>query len=141
MKPSARQTDVIVEAYLKQVGQALTGVSKAYRAELVADLRAHVEAEREAMPDDSEARVREILDRLGPPDAVAAAVPKDGEDASIWSPRARRIAWLTVIALIAALVVLGLIVYLFFTNSASVQDVKQAPLGAPVPVHPPFRVA
>lgn len=91
-------TDRLIEDYLRRLDHAAAHLPRARRAELVADIRGHIDA---ALPQEQaggEAAVRNLLDRLGPPvDIVEAALP-DTPDAD------RRAGRLEIAALIALLV-------------------------------------
>lgn len=64
--------DQLVSDYLDTVENASTGLPADRRRELLSDLRAHIEAERAALASPTEAAVRDILDRLGDPESLAA---------------------------------------------------------------------
>jgi len=65
--------DDLVADYLHRLAQASTGLPAGERAELLEQIREHIAADRADAPDDGPARVRTVLDRLGPPEEVAAA--------------------------------------------------------------------
>lgn len=73
MTEQTEKIDRIVDGYLGLVERALGGLSEAHRAELLGDLREHIEAERAELTSQSEAAIRVILDRLGDPEEIAAA--------------------------------------------------------------------
>ncbi|MBT0772670.1 hypothetical protein KIH74_27245 [Kineosporia sp. J2-2] len=73
------RTDALVRDYLAALENALGDLNPGQRAELLDDLRGHIETERAALPEDSEAGVRQILDRLGSPETVAAAARVEGQ--------------------------------------------------------------
>jgi uncharacterized membrane protein len=94
--------DLIVADYLRRLDRAVAALPEARRTELSAEIRAHIDdALREAGAAD-EVTVRNVLDRLGTPEEIAAAsgAPTDGGTAS----SRRRAGALE----IAALLVLGL---------------------------------
>jgi hypothetical protein len=67
-------THPLADDYLRRLERAARGLPRRERDDLVADIRAHVEAG--LAPDSTEADVRNLLDELGPPeDVVAAAAP------------------------------------------------------------------
>jgi uncharacterized membrane protein len=80
-------SDRLVEDYLRRLEAAAiaAGLPPDRRAELVAEIREHV---REALPDDDsdETAVRNVLERLGPPEDIAA-------DAAEAGPAPRRGGW------------------------------------------------
>lgn len=65
-------TERLVDNYLAAVAQACAGLPTAFRLELLADLREHIAVARAELPEQTEAAVRGILDRLGEPAAIAA---------------------------------------------------------------------
>jgi uncharacterized membrane protein len=74
--------DSQVAEYLAQVSRATTGLPPQRRDELLRDLREHIESDRAELPSETEAQVREILERLGDPDVIARAAAEDTEAAS-----------------------------------------------------------
>src|SRR5438046_9075531 len=67
----------IVEGYLARLELALTGSDPARRAELLEDVRAHITEARAALPEETDAALLAILDRLGDPSAVADGLAED----------------------------------------------------------------
>ena len=88
-------TNEIVAAYLRRLEQAADSLPRSRRAELVAEIREHIDdALLEAGAAD-EVAVRNVLERLGPPEEIAAAasppaVDLPGAPASSRSPRSSR---------------------------------------------------
>jgi uncharacterized membrane protein len=70
---SVNKTDDAVSEYLREVGARLSGLPLLQRRELLADLEAHIAGERAERNVQSEGEVLEILERLGSPEALAAA--------------------------------------------------------------------
>jgi hypothetical protein len=69
---STVETNALVTDYLKRLERAARSLPRSRRAELVGEIRAHIdEALRESGGD--EVAVRNVLERLGPPEEVAAA--------------------------------------------------------------------
>ena len=93
MRESA--ADRLVRHYFVRLAVALSGVSQHQRDQLLEELQAHVAAARAEAPDDSEASVRQILERLGEPEDIAAEaiadIPRERRSWSL-SRRARLIA-------------------------------------------------
>lgn len=84
-------TNRLVADYLRRLDQAATALPRARRAELVAEIREHVDdALIEAVAAD-EVAIRNVLERLGPPEEIAAAA----------GPAQRRPGWLELAAMIA----------------------------------------
>jgi hypothetical protein len=92
------ETDRLVDEYLRRLERAATHMQRARRAELVAEIRGHIETALGQEQAASEAAVRNVLDRLGPPeDIVDAAEPP--------SPHGdQRAGTLEIVALIALIV-------------------------------------
>jgi uncharacterized membrane protein len=97
-------TDVLVNEYLGAVERALVGLPVARRAELLADLREHIAAQRELLDAESEADVRSILERLGDPEAVAAEArldtPMPPPVQLSPGPRATAVGWVIAVMLV-----------------------------------------
>jgi uncharacterized membrane protein len=64
--------DEIVDEYLKELNEALREIPVAGRRELLRDIGEHIAAARAERGTESEAAVREILERLGDPAEIAA---------------------------------------------------------------------
>jgi uncharacterized membrane protein len=72
----AMDTDRLVDDYLRRLQHAASHMQRARRTELVAEIRGHIETALRQEPAAGEATVRNVLDRLGPPeDIVEAAEP------------------------------------------------------------------
>jgi len=114
--------DAILSQYFRRLEQALTGLPAERRAQIVEDLRAHVQECLRAESDHSDQTVLSILDRVGDPDEIArealadetlpgagGAIATADSAATRSGPRAsRRMLWLTapgLVLLIAAVVV------------------------------------
>ncbi len=69
---SEERAEQIVSDYFGQLQKALLPMPRHRRDQLLDELRAHVEAARAGSPADSEAVVREVLERLGEPEDIAA---------------------------------------------------------------------
>jgi hypothetical protein len=72
----AMDTDRLVDDYLRRLQHAASHMQRARRSELVAEIRGHIETALRQEPAAGEAAVRNVLERLGPPeDIVEAAEP------------------------------------------------------------------
>jgi hypothetical protein len=92
------ETDRLVEDYLRRLERAATHMQRARRAELVAEIRGHIDTALGQEQAAGEAAVRNVLDRLGPPeDIVEAAEPPPAHGH-------RRTGTLEIVALIALIV-------------------------------------
>lgn len=72
----------VVADYLQRLQAEATGLSAGRRAELVAEIRAHVAEALAAAGRDDESTVRAVLDRLGEPADIVAAETEDAPPAS-----------------------------------------------------------
>lgn len=62
----------IIDEYLTTLEAELADVSPSDRAEIILEVREHYEEARRALPNPTEAALRNILERLGPPAEIAA---------------------------------------------------------------------
>ena len=70
------ETDRLIDDYLRRLEDAAAHMQKGRRAELVAEIRAHIDTALTQEQAGGEAAVRNVLDRLGPPeDIVEVAQP------------------------------------------------------------------
>jgi PASTA domain len=74
---TATQTDQLVENYLLRLKTALRPLPASRRDQLVSEITEHIEEGRGGAQSQSEAAVRELLDRLGDPEDIAAAALAD----------------------------------------------------------------
>ena len=92
------ETDHLVDDYLRRLEHAAAHMQRARRTELIAEIRGHIETALSQEQAANEAAVRNVLDRLGPPeDIVEAAEPPP-------PPGDRRAGVLEIIALLALIV-------------------------------------
>lgn len=64
--------DQLVAEYLKRLERALRALPRDRRRELLDEIREHIAAGRAELPDESEASIRTLLDRIGEPGEIAA---------------------------------------------------------------------
>jgi hypothetical protein len=95
---STTQADRIVDDYLQRLEVAAARLQRSRRAELVAEIREHIEAALRQEDTANEAAVRNVLERLGPPEEIVEAA----EPAR--APSATRVGTLEITALLALLV-------------------------------------
>ncbi|HEV2014376.1 MAG TPA: hypothetical protein VGR77_10930 [Candidatus Dormibacteraeota bacterium] len=69
---SAPHADQLVEGYLARLNAAAGDLPKSARQELVDDMRAHIAEARAREPEETDATILNILDRLGEPAVVVA---------------------------------------------------------------------
>jgi predicted DNA-binding protein len=67
------ETDRLVDDYLQRLEAAAAHLQRSRRAELVAEIREHIEAALQEQEAAGEAAVRNILERLGRPEEIVAA--------------------------------------------------------------------
>jgi hypothetical protein len=90
------ETDRLVDDYLRRLEHAAAHMQRARRTELVAEIRGHIETALREEQVAGEAAVRNVLDRLGPPEEIVeAAEPR---------PVDRRAGRLEIVALVALIV-------------------------------------
>jgi uncharacterized membrane protein len=111
--------DALVDDYLDRVARATTGLPAERRDELIRDLREHIAAGRAEMDGESEAGVREILERLGEPEMIAREAAADVEPAAVGTPAAPRGDRRTLWIILAVVIVLAIVVLCAGTTLAS----------------------
>ena len=122
---TTKQNDVVSE-YLREVDQRLAGIPVLQRRELLADLEAHIAAERAERNVSGEGELIEILERLGSPEVVAAAAHEEaGTRPKPPAPRRRAWPW---VALAAGIVIMFFLCFaLFFAQSSSEPQISEQP--------------
>ena len=92
------ETDHLVDDYLRRLEHAAAHMQRARRAELIAEIRGHIGTALREEGAAGEAAVRNVLDRLGPPEEIVeAAEPPPAEP----PPTERRAGKLEIFALLA----------------------------------------
>lgn len=94
---STMRSDRIVDDYLRRLETAAAHLQRSRRAELVAEIREHIEAALDEEEAASEAAVRNVLERLGPPEEIVDAAEPEPQPA-------RRAGAHEIVALLALLV-------------------------------------
>jgi uncharacterized membrane protein len=102
--------DALVDEYLERVARAAAGLLPDRRDELVRDLREHIETERAELDGDSEAGVREILERLGDPEMIAREAAQETGNVLTVAPPVIRKRRTTMWIIVGAVVVLAILV-------------------------------
>jgi hypothetical protein len=74
---STSTVDALVEEYLRRLRTAAAGLPPDRRGELLEEIEGHIAGARAAGAAADEAAVRTLLDRLGPPEVIAAAAADD----------------------------------------------------------------
>ena len=67
------ETDRIVDDYLRRLEAAAAHLQRSRRAELVAEIREHIDVALRQEEAANEVAVRNVLDRLGPPEEIVDA--------------------------------------------------------------------
>jgi hypothetical protein len=91
-------TDRLVDDYLRRLEAAAAHLPRSRRAELVAEIREHIEAALRQEDAADEVAVRNVLERLGPPEEIVAAAEPPPDRAR------RRAGVLEIVALLVLLV-------------------------------------
>lgn len=127
------QNDVVAE-YLREVDQRLAGIPVLQRRELLADLEAHIAAERAERNLASEGELIEVLERLGSPEVVAAAAHEEAgtKPRPPAPPRWKALPWVALAAgvLLVLVVCLGMV---FFAQSSTHESGPVETTVGPVP--------
>jgi hypothetical protein len=82
--------DAILNQYFRRLEQALSPLPPERRAQILGDLRAHIEDALSSEPDRSEATVLAVLDRVGDPEEIAQEALADVTPGASSAPPARR---------------------------------------------------
>jgi uncharacterized membrane protein len=69
---NASDVDTLVQDYLSRLDAALRGLPASRRQQLLAEIGQHVDESRSRLPEQSEAAIRDLLDRVGQPEEIAA---------------------------------------------------------------------
>jgi uncharacterized membrane protein len=110
---NSTDTDRLIVDYLLRLEHAAAHLPRARRAELVADIRGHIDT---ALPQEQaagEAAVRNVLDRLGPPEDIVEAARPPTPDAD---QRAGRLETAALIALLVPFIGWGVGAVLVFAS-------------------------
>jgi PASTA domain len=96
--------DAICADYLERLRGSLGGLSAEDRRQILDQVSEHISSARAALPHQTEAAVREILERLGTPQEIAASAALEGDDPF---PLHRRNPILVGVTVAVVLVVIG----------------------------------
>src|SRR4051795_3088870 len=89
-----QSTDKLVSDYLERLNADLRGLPGGARREVIAEIEEHIKVSRADLPRDDEVATRELLERLGDPDEIAA----DARDRFDLRPPKR--SWVETLALV-----------------------------------------
>lgn len=136
--------DSLVDSYLGAVAREAADLPPQRRAELLADLREHIATARAELETQTEAGVREILDRLGDPASIAAearlgepAPPGPPTVARVPPGRSRTGVWVAVVLATVGVVLLGCVAVAVFGLMAFRTAGSGGESGPVVQVDPP----
>jgi hypothetical protein len=103
---TAPHADQMIEGYVARLRAAAADLPSSARDELIEDMRAHIAEARSREPQETDATILNILDRLGEPDTVVAEARRRPDAVEPNSPGARRGPYVPGLLEIAALVLL-----------------------------------
>ena len=86
---SAPHADQLVSDYLGRLDSALAGLPKARREEILDEITNHIAEERSRLDDESDADLRNLLDRVGDPGEVAGAARDETVEPQLQRPSRR----------------------------------------------------
>lgn len=87
MSSFKNQHDRLVEDYIARIHQALRDLRPERRDPIVEDIREHIRTARAAMAPEDEARIRQLLDDMGDPDAIRAEAGLPSTPQHRWADR------------------------------------------------------
>jgi len=104
--------DALVTAYLRHLDAAATGLPPERRAELVTEIGAHIDEALLAAGAANEVAIRNVLDRLGPPEEIAWAAigPRAEPSVEVDRPGRLEIAALLMLAVGGVLPIVGWVI-------------------------------
>lgn len=110
--------DRLVSDYLERLNTALAGVPPDRRDEIVGEIRSHIEEQRAALHDETDADVYNLLERVGEPYALATAARSESS-MPVAPPRERsRAGAVEILALVLTPLIWPVGVILLWTSSA-----------------------
>jgi uncharacterized membrane protein len=83
---TATHADQLIDDYLGRLRVAAADLPSSVRDELIEDMRAHIAEARTREPQETDATILNILDRLGEPDTVVAEASRRADDSDPHSP-------------------------------------------------------
>lgn len=101
---NASDVDTLVQDYLSRLDAALRGLPASRRQQLLAEIGQHVDESRSRLPEQSEAAIRDLLDRVGQPEEIAAEAMA-GEEPRRRHRSVRLIAGLVALVVAAAIAI------------------------------------
>ncbi|MGH3207056.1 MAG: HAAS signaling domain-containing protein [Trebonia sp.] len=122
-------TESVLRAYFKELDAALSALPRAKRRQLAAEIRGHVDAALAEQPPGSPADLRNLLDRVGQPEDIAAAALAEEPDRT--RPPLRT--WQRVLLVGGAVVLVGAGTGVGLALSSGSPAGSPAALGTPTP--------
>ena len=101
---NASDLDTLVQDYLSRLDTALRGMPASRREQLLAEISQHLDESRSRLPEQSEAAIRDLLDRVGQPEEIAAEA-MTGEEPRRHQRSVRLVAALAALAVAAAIAI------------------------------------
>ena len=129
------ETDRLVDDYMQRLEEAAAHLQRSRRAELVSEIREHIEAALHEEEAANETAVRNVLERLGPPEEIVEAAEPPGAERVLPTGK------LELAALIALVVpVVGWLVGIVLVLASRAWSSREKTIGALilVPVLLPF---
>ena len=83
---TAPHADQLIDGYLARLGVAAADLPSSVRDELIEDMRAHIAEARAREPQETDATILNILDRLGEPGTVVAEARRRPDDSDLHYP-------------------------------------------------------
>ena len=119
------ETDHLIDDYLRRLEHAAAHMQRARRTELVAEIRGHIETALAQEQAAGEAAVRNVLDRLGPPEEIVEAAEPPSP------PGDRRAGALEIVALLALIVpLIGWLIGIILVFASRVWSRRDKVIGA-----------
>jgi hypothetical protein len=124
--------DALCADYLERLRAALGDVQRSDREQIIAQVSEHLSEARAALSSQNEAGIREIVERLGSPDDIAAAVVSDRRMERRSKPSSRLV-WAIVGFLVVALALGGAVLAGAFSGGATGPPSASSPTRIVVP--------
>lgn len=118
---NASDVDTLVHDYLSRLDSALRGLPASRREQLLAEISQHLDESRSRLPEQSEAAIRDLLDRVGQPEEIAAEAMA-GEE-----PRRHRRSAQLIAALVALVVAAAIAIPLALIDGGSSAKAPNTP--------------
>jgi hypothetical protein len=124
--------DALCADYLERLRAALGDVERSDREQIIAQVSEHLSEARAALPSQNESSIRQVLERLGSPDDIAAAAVSDRETER-GSKRSSRLVWVAVGVLVVVFALGGAALAGAFDGGPGNSPSASTPTHIPVP--------